>query len=471
MVADSILQKQVRLAKLLDLDSFRDVMQSFADLYRIGVKIFDAEGTKLVDVRVGASACCAYLFQHARTKAACTKIVHTLKHAPLNEMSGEVRHVDCFSGMRYAVTPIAHEGGYLGRVIFGPYLPKEAAQLAPSLRQLEPGLDPARLEHLGSQIRIASSQTVLRLMLQLKQFIDVILFTSYRAMLTSQMHIESVTEGYHELVAKNRDLADANERLKELDRLKSNFLAMVSHELRTPLTSIIGYAEMLSEGMAGDLNQEQGEFVATIMEKGENLLQLISSLLEISRVESGKIRLDLVDLKLAAVVDAAVSSVLPQITKRKITFERQVANDLPQISADRDKVRQVLINLLGNAVKFTPEQGTITLVVDRFFGARPGAETGSGSSAERTSVFDLDEEDFVRILVRDSGVGIPPDQHQRIFESFYQVDNTATREFGGSGLGLSIVKSFVEAHRGEVWVDSTPGQGSTFTVLLPSARA
>jgi two-component system, NarL family, sensor histidine kinase BarA len=466
MVAEPRAQKQMRLAELVDLEAFREVMQSFADLYRIGIKVFDADGAKLVDVRVGAGPFCAYLFQHTATKAACTRLVSQLKSDPLDD-HGEIALFQCFSGLRYAVLPVIYEGDNLGRVIFGPFWPKDEVAPSPQIRELEPTLDFEQLGELARAVRDASDEGVRKMLAQLKLFIEVLLFSSYRAALTSQMHIESVTENYRELTEKNRQLHEANERLKELDRVKSNFLAMVSHELRTPLTSIIGYAEMLHENMAGELNPEQREYVGTIMEKGETLLAMISSLLDISRIEAGKLRLVLSEVSLAEVVASAATSVMPQIAKKKLNFSHQLASDLPQLNADRDKVRQILINLLANAVKFTPESGSVRLEIDRYFGARRDAE----AAGEGAPLFERGEEDFVRIRVSDTGIGIPADQQAKIFDSFYQVDSSSTREYGGTGLGLAIVKSFVDSHRGEVWVDSRAGEGSTFTVLLPTARS
>lgn len=466
MVSDSILQRQFRLSELVDVESFREVMKSFADLYHIGVKVFDAEGTKLVDIRVGAGPFCAYLFQHSPTKAACTRLVGKLKNDPIK--GTQIQLVDCFSGLRYALMPVIYEGDFLGRVIFGPFWPKEAPEIHPGLLKMEPKLEPYRLKELAAPVRTASVEGVSRMLDQLKQVVDVIIFTSYRAVLTSQMHIESVTASYHELMEKNRQLSDSNDRLKELDRLKSDFLAVVSHELRTPLTSVIGYAEMLAEGMAGELNGEQKEFVGTIMEKGENLLQMISSLLDLSRIEAGKMRLVWSEISLGEVVAAAVSSVHPQISKKSINFVQQIAADVPTLSADRDKVRQILTNLLANAIKFTPENGEIRLVVERYFG--PRLSEASRGGADGRSIFDLGEEDFVRISVTDSGIGIPTDKLVSIFDSFYQVDSSSTREYGGTGLGLSIVKNFVEGHRGDISVQSRVDEGATFTVLLPTAR-
>jgi signal transduction histidine kinase len=280
------------------------------------------------------------------------------------------------------------------------------------------------------------------------------------------MHIESVTSSYHELQDKARTLREQNDRLQELDKLKSNFLATVSHELRTPLTSVIGYSEMLLEGMAGAMNDEQRDYVRTIMDKGESLLSMISQILDLSRIESGNLRLVITDFNVREVLRAALTSVVPQCQKKGIHLETHIGEDLPFLKGDREKIGQVVVNLLGNASKFTPAGGRIKLSADRFTGPRRARSTDKADHGAG-QLFDLADESFVRIVVEDTGIGIPQDKLDRIFERFFQVDNSSTREFGGTGLGLSIVKSFIDAHGGDIRVDSETGKGSRFTVLLP----
>jgi signal transduction histidine kinase len=262
--------------------------------------------------------------------------------------------------------------------------------------------------------------------------------------LTARLHIEAVQESYRELQEKNRQVELSYGKLKELDRLKSNFIATMSHELRTPLTSVIGYSEMMLEGLGGALTGEQREYVGIIMEKGENLLQLITSILDITKIEAGRVRLVLSDVELEPLVRDALSTVAPQARKKNltVTFCDAMAT-LPKVHCDREKVRQCLINLLANAVKFTPAGGTITV---------GGSDLG---------------DDRVALSVTDTGIGIAADHLPRVWDVFYQVDGSSTREYGGAGLGLAIVKSFVEAHGGEVQVASTPEHGSTFTLVFP----
>ncbi len=260
-----------------------------------------------------------------------------------------------------------------------------------------------------------------------------------------------------ELQGQNERLALAVRRLEDLDRIKSNFLSTVSHELRTPLTSVIGYSEMLLEGLAGPLNPEQADYVKTVMEKGEQLLSIIQGILDISRIEAGGLTLDRSRFDVADAIKSALSTVTPGARRKKLQLSSELPESLPPLYADRDKVRQILINLLGNAVKFTPEGGRVVVRAEVAALRRAQDEACAGSLRA------------LRIAVVDSGIGIPVEAMARIFDPFFQVDGSSTREYGGTGLGLSIVKSFVSAHGGRVWAESSPGSGSTFFVTLPLA--
>jgi two-component system sensor histidine kinase BarA len=282
------------------------------------------------------------------------------------------------------------------------------------------------------------------------QVLGALVASGQRAYLTTQLHIEAMLETHRELELHNAKLAQANTRLKELDRLKSTFLGTVSHELRTPLASIIGYSEMLAEGLAGALNPEQLLYVRTIVEKGESLLNLISSILDLSQIEAGKLRLVIAPVELGGVIQTAVSSVAPQAQRKGVEVEVRLPHGpQPRLTADADKLRQVMVNLLANAVKFTSSGGRVSVVMSEV-----GAQSEVGGQG-------------YRVFVEDTGVGIRSDQFEHIFQSFYQVDGSSTREHGGAGLGLAIVKSLVEGHGGRVSVESEFGRGSRFTVVLP----
>lgn len=232
-------------------------------------------------------------------------------------------------------------------------------------------------------------------------------------------------------------------RMKELENIRRDFVANVSHELRTPLTSIRGFAETLLDGALEDAAHNR-RFVEIIKSQALRLSDLTMDLLTLATLESESFQLKLEVFDLPTLARDVLESIRPLGLSKRHDLEASVAAGLPPITADRDRIRQVLINLLDNAVKFTPEAGKITLDV-RLNGGRDGVE----------------------LCVKDRGIGIPSSDLPRIFERFYRVDKARSREQGGTGLGLAIVKHIVEAHRGHVSVKSTLGQGSEFCVTLP----
>lgn len=452
----NLLEMRVPLGELLDLRSFRDVCNSFADLYRIGIKVIDASGTVLVDITHGSSDFCSYVYSDAEGARRCSAIIHQVKHRPLDE-GPTVHTIPCFTGLRYLALPLFYDGDVVGRAVFGPFIPQDLQELPQSIKELK-GLDMVRGQKLLTQIRRAQDSTIARVLEHFAGICEVLTFSSYQVYLTSKMHIESVRESYREVVAKAEKLEESLTRLKELDQLKSNFLATVSHELRTPLTSIIGYAEMLIEGLAGPLEAEQLEYLQTIMDKGERLLHLITTILDTSRMESGRLQIEAEKVKIEEVFTTALSSIIPQAKKKGISVAVDGELSVREAVLDPQRLQQILVNLLSNSVKFTPEGGAITLA----------AKEADDVPSRAQGRFDGPESYFA-IIVRDTGIGIPADSLERIFDSFYQVDGSATREFGGVGLGLSIVKSYVEAHGGEITCESEVGKGTTFKILLPRA--
>jgi signal transduction histidine kinase len=282
------------------------------------------------------------------------------------------------------------------------------------------------------------------------------------------MHLASETESYRELQEKNAKLQEAYDRLKELDRLKSNFLATVSHELRTPLTSIIGYSEMLSEGIAGDLQGEQREFVGTIHEKGEQLLQLIMSLLDLSKLESGTLSMKRRSVAIASVLNDVVTTVTPNARKKGVRVVLEAEPKLIELRADPERLRQVFINLVDNALKFTPQGGTVTVKARN---VQVSGATGESDDDEEGFALLAPAQTRLEVRVVDTGIGIPPKERAKVFDAFYQVDSSSTREYGGTGLGLSIVKRIVEAHGGSITIDENRPQGAVFIVTLPASSA
>jgi len=252
------------------------------------------------------------------------------------------------------------------------------------------------------------------------------------------------------LQAANAELQAANARIEEQNRMKSDFLATMSHELRTPLNAIIGFSELLRDGVAGETTDEQRDFLNEIFDSGQHLLALIDDILDLSKIEAGKMELHAEPLELEPLLNAALGMVQQRADARRMRLIPDIERDLPQLRADARKVRQIVYNLLSNAVKFTGEGGSVTLRARR------------SCNADRAEV---------EIAVEDTGVGIAPADQTRLFQSFVQIDGSLSRQFRGTGLGLAIVKQLAELHGGRVGLVSAPGVGSTFSVWLPCELA
>jgi two-component system sensor histidine kinase BarA len=440
-LSPSFLQQRMPLQDLLDLRAFADVCQSFAELYRVGLKVFDEAGNKLVDVKVGNADFCGYIWTKPAGREQCIATVGRVKSDGIPEEPAAVAF-QCFSGCRYIAQPILYEGDAMGRVVFGPFVPDDLVNLPASLLGISSDFDARLADQYVQKIRRVPMGTAEKILKHFMDLVDVMVFTGHKNLIAAKLHIEAISLSYKELQDKNRALEDSYAKLKELDRLKSNFLATMSHELRTPLTSVIGYSEMMLEGLGGPLTAEQREYLGIIMEKGENLLQLITSILDISKIEAGRVRLVLSEVDAGQLMRDAVATILPIARKKGLKVSCE-PGELPRIQADRDKIRQCLVNLASNAVKFTPPGGAITVTAQ------------------------MVQPEMLAIHVTDTGIGIAEDHLPRVFDVFYQVDGSSTREYGGAGLGLAIVRSFAEAHGGEVRVRSEPGRGSTFSLHLP----
>jgi PAS domain S-box-containing protein len=264
----------------------------------------------------------------------------------------------------------------------------------------------------------------------------------------------------HTLRQKNVELEDAS-------RMKSEFLANMSHELRTPLNAIIGFSEVLRDGLMGEMSDQQRGFIGDIFSSGKHLLSLINDILDLSKVEAGKMMLDLEPVNMASLCANSLSIIREKAATRHIRLSMESADDLGSILADPRKVKQVLYNLLSNAVKFTVDGGNVTLRADRVTREHVGRVSGAWPSR----ILTLDDSpftEFLRISVTDSGIGISADGMQRLFRPFSQIDGGLARKFEGTGLGLAMVKLLAELHGGAVAVESAEGEGSRFTVWLPA---
>jgi len=271
---------------------------------------------------------------------------------------------------------------------------------------------------------------------------------------TLEKKVEERTEALkvtnEELSTKKQELETANLELLEANRMKSQFLANVSHELRTPLNSIIGFSELLQEKAFGDLNERQHQYVEYVHSSGAHLLQLINNILDLSRIEAGRMELSSEDFSIMEVLGELLGNVRPMAHERNISLECKTVPASPKIHADRAKFKQIMTNLLSNAVKFNNDGGRVTVDWDI-------SEEPLGMKMER----------FVVFRIMDTGIGIKEDDKGKLFKEFEQIDSSITREYGGTGLGLVLTKRLVELHKGSIRVESEPGKGSTFFVKLP----
>ncbi|TMH08002.1 MAG: GAF domain-containing protein, partial [Betaproteobacteria bacterium] len=242
-----------------------------------------------------------------------------------------------------------------------------------------------------------------------------------------------------------REIEEKSRQLETASRHKSDFLANMSHELRTPLNAIIGFSEVLLERLFGELNDKQADYLNDIHSSGRHLLSLINDILDLSKVEAGRMELEPSSFELSEALSNAMTLVRERAQQHGIVMAQQLDAELGEIVADERKIKQILVNLLSNAVKFTPDGGRIDVRVSR-----------EGGNAV--------------IAVHDTGIGIAPEDQAAVFEEFRQVGRDYTNKQEGTGLGLALTKKFVELHGGRIWLESEPGKGSTFTFTIPMTR-
>ena len=270
-----------------------------------------------------------------------------------------------------------------------------------------------------------------------------------------QQELAERQQAQQQLTERNEQLAVSNEELARATRLKDEFLANMSHELRTPLNAILGMTEGLQEAVFGELNDGQIKALKTIERSGSHLLELINDILDLAKIESGHIELEIASIAVARLCQSSLAFVKQQAQKKRIQLEMKMRLDLPDILGDELRLRQVLINLLNNAVKFTPEEGKIALEVS--LSKRPKKQDNA----------DYWPQNYLRIAVSDTGIGIAPENMDKLFKPFIQIDSSLNRQYSGTGLGLSLVKRIVNLHGGEVGVTSELGLGSCFTIYIP----
>ena len=233
--------------------------------------------------------------------------------------------------------------------------------------------------------------------------------------------------------------------MKKTTEAKSAFLASMSHELRTPLNTITGFCQLLLDGIPGKINEEQRQCLSDILDSGQHLLNLINDVLDLSKAEAGKLELKPENLDVADIIDNVVQTVKPMLTDNRHKLGLSIEKGLPEIRADKGKLRQIFLNLVSNAINFTPAGGQLSIKVSR-------------------------QGDWCQVSVVDNGMGIKKEEQERIFQPFTRIDKLPDRKRAGTGLELALTKQFVEIMSGKIWVESEYGKGSRFILTLPLAR-
>ena len=311
----------------------------------------------------------------------------------------------------------------------------------------------ARLVGLGDlrqRVPVMTEDEIGRLAIEFNQMAESL--ENYYATLEKKVdeRTDELSLANIELFAKKGELEQANIELRDANNMKSQFLASVSHELRTPLNSIIGFSELLAERAFGELNERQAQYVDYVHSSGEHLLHLINNILDLSKIETGRIVLSLSEFPVTEAISDVLGIIKPAAHERNITIESKTVPASPKLRADKEKFKKIMLNLLSNAIKFNKEGGHISVGWEI-------VEDSVGMYMDRYIIF----------TVADTGIGIREKDKLKLFKEFEQIDSSITREYGGTGLGLVLSKRLVELHKGSIWFESTFGEGSTFYVKLP----
>ena len=335
----------------------------------------------------------------------------------------------------------------------------------------------------GAQEHHWASSIALPLLLDDHQCLGALSIYSTEADAFDAGEIELLTEAAGDLafgIGRLRDQVRRREA-EDANKIKSEFLANMSHELRTPLNAIIGFSDVLKDGLLGDLSARQNEYVRDIYDSGQHLLALINDILDLSKIEAGRMTLDLENQSVATLLEGSLTVVREKAAAHRIQLRHEVAADLPEIRLDGRKTKQIVYNLLSNAIKFTPEGGHVSLTARRVprrdvEGWQGESESwrseveswrNDGTDSIRLPLPPSDFTDFLEIAVEDTGIGIRREDAPRLFQPFSQIDSSLSRRFEGTGLGLVMVMRMAGLHGGTVAVASEPGLGSRFVVWLP----
>ncbi|MEO8152278.1 MAG: response regulator [Rhizobacter sp.] len=325
------------------------------------------------------------------------------------------------------------------------------------------------VQHQGRLLGVLTLATSAHLAERDREFVNR-LCSQLAVALHNLGQLEELSLLAEQLRGRGEDIQRKNAELERANRMKSEFLANMSHELRTPLNAIIGFSEIMKDGLTGALAAEQQEYIGDIHASGKHLLSLINDILDLSKVESGHVPLELDTAEPAQLAASALSVLRERATSARVRLTTVCPPSLGPMRMDLRKAKQIVYNLVSNALKFTPEGGNVTLTFDRV----SGADVLAVRAAPDTRVFvpvETQHDRYLEISVRDTGIGIAPNDLQQLFQAFVQIDSSLSRQYAGTGLGLTMVKRLAELHGGGLMVSSDEGHGSVFTVWLPWREA
>jgi signal transduction histidine kinase len=424
----------------LDLVLYEEIIQSFVDLYRVSVKVIDNSGELLLDFNA-VNDLCRWIHGIAPCRSACTSLIGSIRR-DTPDFKGHDDKV-CFSGAEYRIVPIHRDTDVIGKIIFGPFLPSSLTAPPPSFLAMDELVDSQTAWKHLTRFRRLHPGLALKVAQNIAIVFECVSFIGFKGRMTTTMHVASISEAYRELEEKNATLERTVDQLRALNDKRSNMLAAVSAELISPLTALIGNAEMLVEGVGGELNVDQGDFVNTIIEAGEQSLTVAETMAELSGLERGTLTINPTRVPSSEVVAAALDFGQRFGTRSEVHVQLEPWDGtLPDLYAERDKAIGILKQLVDNAVKFTPAGGSVSLSVNV-------------------------DDDFVAFKVKDTGIGIGKEHHRSIFKPFYKAHDDETGSYTGTGVGLAIVQAYVDAHRGRIRMMSKPGVGTTVVIYLP----
>ena len=388
-----------------------------------------------------------------------------------SDTSEEVRLLETPQGLVYDIAyPIAGDGGRLGTVVIG----IEEASIRNAINKTLGIVIGVTLLAIALSIFIGAGLAglIVRPVNKLRSATEQMANENLDVKLDIETgdEIQDLATSFNKMAARLKisygELLKSNRELEKANKVKSDFLAVMSHELRTPLTAILGFSELLQEGVMGELNREQEETLGEVMHNAADLLNMINCMLDLTRIESGKMQLESVRFDLSEMLRRAGRTISPIVQKKNVELRIDIPDGVFAMEGDERKIQQTVLNLLTNAAKFTPEGWSISLTAD-YFGSWDEVDDKDAFVRRFTDPACEFRGGGVVIVVEDTGIGIPEEHFDRVFDSFYQVDTSATRIFGGIGLGLSLSRQFIEMHGGCIWVDSECGNGARFTIAIP----